>query len=120
MTKLNETEFTVFKICRFSLFLKDLFFQIILKPEVDVTFYHSKKNSDGAILHSALSMIQRRVVSQCMCGSRGGDRGSRPPLKNHKNIGLLSNTGLDPLKNHKAIKPTFNVGPTSARQCNAI
>ena len=33
-----------------------------------------------------------------MCGSRGGDRGSGPPLKNHKNIGFLSNTGLDPLK----------------------
>ena len=28
------------------------------------------------------------------------------PLKNHKNIGFLSNTGPDPLKNHKATKPT--------------
>ena len=28
----------------------------------------------------------------------GGDRGSGPHLKNHKNIGFLSNTGLDPLK----------------------
>ena len=36
-----------------------------------------------------------------------------PPLKNHKNIGFLSNTGPDPLKNHKAActKPVFNVGP---------
>ena len=25
--------------------------------------------------------------------SRGGDRGSGAPLKNHKNIGFLSNTG---------------------------
>ena len=25
-----------------------------------------------------------------------------PPLKNHKNIGFLSNTGPDPLNNHKA------------------
>ena len=51
-----------------------------------------------------------------MGGSRGGDRGSGPPppLKNHKNIGFLSNTGPDPLKNHKAAKPAFNVGPTSA------
>ena len=32
------------------------------------------------------------------CGSRGGDRGSGPPLKNYKNIGFLSNTGPDPLK----------------------
>ena len=35
------------------------------------------------------------------------------PLKNHKNIGFLSNTGPDPLKNHKDIKPAFNVGPPS-------
>ena len=43
-----------------------------------------------------------------------GDRGSRPPLpplKNHKNIGYLSNTGPDPLKNHKAT----NGGPLRAR-----
>ena len=32
-----------------------------------------------------------------MDGSRGG-RGSRPPLKNHKNKGFLSNTGPDRLK----------------------
>ena len=42
------------------------------------------------------------------------------PLKNHKNIGFLSNTGPDPLKIHKATKPAFNVGPLSARQQNAI
>ena len=33
-----------------------------------------------------------------MCGSRGGDRGSGPPWKITKNIGILSNTGPDPLK----------------------
>ena len=35
-----------------------------------------------------------------MCGSRrGGAVGSDPPpLKNNKNVGFLSNTGLDPLK----------------------
>ena len=27
-----------------------------------------------------------------------GDRGSGPPMKNHKNIGSLSNSGPDPLK----------------------
>ena len=48
--------------------------------------------------------------------SRGGGQGVVPPphthtLKNHKNIGFLSNTGPDPLKNHKATKPAFNVGP---------
>ena len=41
-----------------------------------------------------------------MGGSRGGggDRGSGPPLKNHKNIVNLSNTGPDPQKNNKATK----------------
>ena len=37
------------------------------------------------------------VCSVSMRGCRG-DRGSGPLLKNHKNIGLLSNTGPDPLK----------------------
>ena len=32
------------------------------------------------------------------------------PLKNHKNIGFLSNTVLDPLENHKAYRPAFRVG----------
>ena len=53
----------------------------------------------------------------------GGGQGVQtpPPLKNHKNIGFLSNlsnTGPDPLENHKAAKPAFNVGPSSARQCS--
>ena len=46
----------------------------------------------------------------------GGTGGPDPsPLKNHKNIGFLCNTGPDPLKNHKATKAAFNVGPSSAR-----
>ena len=51
--------------------------------------------------------------------SRGGGE-LRTPMKNHKNIGFLKKTGQDPLKNHKATKPAFNVGPSSARQRNAI
>ena len=35
-----------------------------------------------------------------------------PPLKNHKAIRFLSNTGPDPLKNYKDTKPAFNVGPS--------
>ena len=31
-----------------------------------------------------------------MHGSRGADRGFGPPLKNHQNIGFLSNTGRAP------------------------
>ena len=49
-----------------------------------------------------------------------GDKGSGPPLKNHKNMGFLSHSGLDPLANYKATKPAFNVGPALARQGNAI
>ena len=40
-------------------------------------------------------------MSSHMCGSRGGTGGPDPPpplLKNHKNIGFLSNCGLDHLK----------------------
>ena len=53
---------------------------------------------------------------------KGGGAGGRTPtpLKYHKNIGFLSNTGPDPLKNNKATKPAFNVVPPSARQRNAI
>ena len=46
----------------------------------------------------------------------GGYRGCGPPLKNHKYIGFLSNTGPNLLKNHKATKPEFNIGQSSARQ----
>ena len=59
-----------------------------------------------------------------MCGSKGGGGGGQgsgpPPLKNHKNIGFLTNTGPDPLRSHIATKPAFNVGPPSARQRNGI
>ena len=43
---------------------------------------------------------------------RGGGTGRlAPPLKYHKNIGFLINTGLDSLTNHTAAKLAFNVGP---------
>ena len=41
----------------------------------------------------------------------GGGGGQGTPLKYHRNIGFLSNTGPDNLKNRKAIEPVFNVGP---------
>ena len=52
--------------------------------------------------------------------TKRGTGGPDPNLKNHKNIGFLRNTGPDPLKKHGAFKPEFNLGPTSARQRNAI
>ena len=42
------------------------------------------------------------------------------PLKNHKNMGFLSNTGPDLLRNRAATKLVFNFGHSSARQRNAI
>ena len=55
---------------------------------------------------------------QIQRGGRGPDPLPPPPLKNHKNIGFQSNTGLHPQKNHKATKPAFNFGPSSAHQRN--
>ena len=39
-------------------------------------------------------------------------QGVQTPLKNHKNIGFLSNAGPDPLTNRKSAKPAFIVGPS--------
>ena len=66
--------------------------------------------------------LRSKLDTLSMHGSRGGDRGSRPPppLKKHKKLRFLSNTGPDPLKNHKATKQEFNVGPLSAHQRNAM
>ena len=50
---------------------------------------------------------------------RGGQGVRTHPEKSQK-LGFPTNTGPDPLKNHKATKPAFNVGPSSARQRNAI
>ena len=50
---------------------------------------------------------------------RGG-QGVWTPLKNHKNIEFLSNTGPDPLKNYKDTKLAFNVGSLSAHQRNTL
>ena len=50
---------------------------------------------------------------QDTCADPKGGQGSVPPLKNHKNIGFLSNTGPDPLKNHKDTKPALNVNGVS-------
>ena len=46
--------------------------------------------------------------------------GGLDPLKNHKNIEFLSNTGPDPLKNYKATKQAFNVRPSFVCQQSAI
>ena len=55
----------------------------------------------------------------------GGDRVSRPPLKNHKNIGFLCNTGPDPLKITKLLSQHSMLGlypppPPSTKKKNVI
>ena len=55
----------------------------------------------------------------CADPEGGGTLGPYPPEKS-QNIGFLRNSSPDPLKNHKTTKSAFNVGPTSARQLNAI
>ena len=45
-----------------------------------------------------------------MCGSRGGTGSEPPPLKNHKNIEFLSNTGPDPLKFSKLLSQHSTFG----------
>ena len=66
-----------------------------------VLYLYANNSSAGQLAQSYL----------CADPEGGGGRGSGPPLKNHKNIGFLCNTGPDPLKNHKATKPAFNGVP---------
>ena len=73
----------------------------------------------GIQLLNFQSMCSRGTIYACMYGSRG-EAGGLFPLKSHKIVGFLSNTGPDPLKNHEATKSAFNVWPSSARQRNAI
>ena len=63
-----------------------------------------------------------------MCGSSGGGAGGsgagvRTPLKNRKNLELLSNTGPDPLKITKLQSQHSMLGhhrPTSATPFNGV
>ena len=74
-----------------------------------------QEHKEKLLVHS-----QHQARRQTWAGPEGVGQGSGHPLKNHKNIEFLSNTGPDSLKNHKTTKPAFNSGPLSARQRNAI
>ena len=54
----------------------------------------------------------------------GGGAGSGLPLKNHKSIWFLSNTGPDPLKNYKAEQASIQcwaiIGPPAKRHLNGV
>ena len=56
------------------------------------------------------------LILSCHGRIQRGGQGVRTPLKNHRNLGFISNTGPDLRKNHKATKPAFNVGQLSAHQ----
>ena len=63
------------------------------------------------------------VLHRYTCVDREGDRGPDPPPpppeKSHK-YRVSSQCWSGSHENHKAAKPAFNVGPSSARQRNAI
>ena len=73
----------------------------------------AKQSKNVKVRHKLIKIRHARI-------QKGIGGPTPPPLKIHKNIGVLNNTGLDPLKNHKATKPAFNFGPLSACQRNAI
>ena len=50
------------------------------------------------MLKNSKHVITSALSGDVRSGSRGGIGGPDPPLKNHKNIGFLSNSGSDPLK----------------------
>ena len=80
----------------------------------------NNKNSQpmGATTKTHNQWEQQQTINKHMCGSRGGDKGSGTPLKNHKNIGFLSNTGPNPLKIHKAAK--INKGAKIRNRYNQV
>ena len=76
------------------------------------------RHTDKALLLASLCITAkypRMKSTSTSCADPEGGAGGLDPLKNHKNIGFLSNTGPDSMKNHKATKPAFKVGPPSAR-----
>ena len=72
------------------------------------------------LIAQRICLTRSKIGGTACADSEGVDRGSGAPLKNHKNIRFLSDTGPDPSKIKKTTKPALNVGPSSARQRNAI
>ena len=58
-----------------------------------------------------LVAVQWKFRARIQMGGGGGGSGSGPSLEKHRNIGFLSNTGLDPLKNYTATKGAINGMP---------
>ena len=69
---------------------------------------------------SLISQIRRNSCADPEGGKQGVQTPPPPHLKKHKNIGFLSNTGLNPLKITKLPSQHSMLEPSTARQGNAI
>ena len=84
-------------------------FYLILYASINSYGHAETFGSPNRVLFSWASLTKRLTstsvhahtfaCNSCADPEGGGDRGSRPPMKNLKNIGFPSNTGPDPLKN---------------------
>ena len=81
--------------------------RFISSSEVKIHMFFINAEATNWIYILASCHIHARIQR-----GRLGNRGSRPPppLKNHKNIGFLSNTDPYHLKNHKAAKQDSMLG----------
>ena len=93
------------------------FRQLLADGRTDFHSDYSAHYSAGRAIICQLINVRLHVRIQ---SGRQGVRTPPPSTKSQRMKRILSNTGPDPLKNHKAIKPTFNVGQSSACQRNAI
>ena len=121
------TKTDIYGICQ--IILVNLFSGIPILHLI-IVFYQLHSFKPAHLRESSLGLATRyarihgfyQYAINYISGSRGGGAGvsGLTPMKNHKNIGFLNNTGPDPLKNHKATKPAFNVGPSAASQQSDI
>ena len=122
-TRLNPMEYTTFsyrvwRIKKSEVFLFYWFFgwmwsmAVVMMGVCGSHRCHRLKSTESIIT------LNRRQSKHSLADPDGG-QWVRKPLKSHKSVGFPSNTGQDPLS-HKATKLEFNVGPSSARQRNAI
>ena len=74
---------------------------ILTRASIEDSDQSAHSRSMGSIGPKLSSGGKLRLIRPCAGPEGGGGSGSeRPtPLKNHKNIGFSSNTGLDPLTN---------------------
>ena len=80
------------------------------------------------IIIALLYLLNRQTaegLKQCSWADPEGGQGVRtpPPLKNHKNVGFLSNTGPDPLKSQSyqaSIQCWATIGSPAKRHLNGV